>query len=81
VGARNEYVVVVREYKNLNPVVKGVVSAISGNPTHANHDVFPRLIKKSSKKQRHIKRRELLHEASGANSTFNSSVDNDRIIT
>ncbi len=32
VGARNEHALDVSEYGNFNPVDKGVVSAISGNP-------------------------------------------------
>ena len=58
--ARNEHDVVVREYGNLYPVVKGVVSAISGNPTHSNRDVFPRPINNPSKKQRHRKKTEIV---------------------
>ena len=48
-GARNEHAKAVREYVEFNPVVKGVVSAIFGNPTHSNHDLFPRPNKSSKK--------------------------------
>ena len=41
VGARNEHGVDVREYVNFSPVVKGIVNAISSNPTHSNQDLFP----------------------------------------
>ena len=78
VGARNEHIVVVREYGKFNPVVKGIVSAISGDPMHSNQDVFPIPINKPSKKQRDRKIRKLLQEAFGATSTFNSSFDNER---
>jgi hypothetical protein len=78
VGARNGHEVDVREYGDFNPVVKGVVSAISGNPTYSNQDLFPRPKNKPSKKQRDRKRRKLLQEESGAISTFYSSVNNER---
>ena len=78
VGARNEHVVAMREYGKFNLVVKGVVSAIFGNPTHSNQDLFPRPINKPSKMQRDKKKRKLLEDAFGANSIFNSSVNNER---
>jgi len=75
---KNDHFVAAREYGNCNPVVKGVVSGISGNPTHSNQDLFPKPINIPDKKQRHRKRSKLLQDASGINSTFNSSVNNDR---
>ncbi len=78
VGARNDHVEAMKEYGNLNPVVKGVVRAISSNPTQSNQDLFPRPMTNPSKKQRDRKRRKLLHEASGANSAINSSVNDYR---
>jgi hypothetical protein len=77
VGARNEHAEAMRKYGEFNPVVKGVVSAISGNPTHSNQDKFPRP-NKLSKKQRFGKRQRMLEEASSANSTFNSPVNYKR---
>jgi len=77
VGARNEHAKAVRAFSEFNPAVKGVVSAISGNPTHSNRDLFPRP-NKPSKKQRDRKRRRMLEEASGANSTLNFSINHER---
>ncbi len=76
VGARNEHALDVRDYGNFLSVVKGVASAISGNPTHSNQDLFPRPMNKPGKKQRIKKRRKLL-EASDATSSFNSLVNNN----
>ncbi len=78
VGARNDHVANVKEYGILNPVVKGVVSAISSNPTQSNHDLFPRPMNNMSKKQRDRKRRKLLQGASGATSSINFSDNDDR---
>ena len=77
VGARNEHVEALREYGEFNPAVKGVVHAISSNPTHLNQVLFPRP-NRPSKKQRERKIRQILEEASGANLTFNSSVNHGR---
>ncbi len=36
--ARNGHTLPVRDYSDFNPVVKGVISATSVNPTHSNHN-------------------------------------------